>query len=1315
MMKKIVGTVFLLLTLLAGSAMAATYVSVATGNWSATGTWAALKTGTITTSTGSTTVTGSGTLFTTELANGQKLYTASGVLIGTIASRASDTALTLTANAASSNTGSACYGTATATPTTADTATLSSPYTVTLDNSYTITTLVISSGATLSSTNQSTLTVSGNITNNGTFTSTNTSILQSTGNSAVISGSGTFSGSARLYTAGTGPSIAAGSSLTFAGTAVLRAGRNGGSTVSGSVLTINGTLLSTQTAGTNFLRLYASSTIIGSTGVINAPNSTISYNGSSATLTNNGTVTVQKITQNSTSNKWTQGANSNLTVSLTSTVGTLYASATGNTVTYNGTSGTDAPIATLNPTNTYYNLAGTAIICPTIFTILGTSPCGNLISQTRSPTSCVNVTGIGTIAWATPGNATASDNVYTTAANVIRSTTTNYLRCTGYGFTIPAGSVINGILVNVERKTNGGTLRDAAMRTVKDVGGTATIQGTDRSSANNYTTSDVIESHGGATDLWGGIWTVTDINAANFGAAFAAYNTSTTSTTNRTISVDHMPITVVYTPSSGPDHISVSAANVGSTCGPTAVTFTLHDTSHNRVSGWTGTLSLTTSDNKGDWSVVTGAGTLNNGTANDGAASYTFAAAENSITLNLTHTTTGTITIGVANGATNMLSKTPANELANSITYPNGGSFSIVSNASGTPAVVTSMNQTAGQNSPVYYLYAVNSACTAAFNNVTQTVQFASECNDPVSCQNAPAVVSITPYNSGGTTPGTAVALQKGLPNGTSSPTAGQYTNVSLNFNANSRAPFTLSYADVGRITLYMNNTSGGNTIFSESNPFVVAPAGFVLSGIKRTSDNFANPGATDATGAAFIKAGSPFSMTVTALTASGKAKADAGTAVNCATTSTDCTPNFGQEVSKESIALTPTLAAGLGLTNPGTVSGSFGAFSGGSASGTTFSWDEVGILTLAPHIAPDVFSVSSYLDAGDVTGTTSGKIGRFYPDHFSLTPDPNAPIDNRDDLNLCSQGLLVADGATPCVPAAQCVGGVLVSDGVTACVVAPAFNYMGERMALNFTLIAQNAGNAATQNYVYSSTAANNFAKLNPLASGSSLGFGAVDTTATTNLTSRVDTSLVSTGGSGSFSGGNALISAPIAITRSTSADGPYVALNLGIAPADSDGVAIGTYDLDTNGDGINDHALIGSTEVRYGRMRIPNAAGSPQLALPLTLTAQYWDSTAGAYVTSAGDSDTVLALTDIALGNYQGGAWTTAVTSPLANGGKAAGGIWPIILSKPVGLSGKGNVDVTLSNAAACYAYLPPITGHATFGIYTGNRNFIYQRENY
>ncbi len=166
------------------------------------------------------------------------------------------------------------------------------------------------------------------------------------------------------------------------------------------------------------------------------------------------------------------------------------------------------------------------------------------VTQTKTPaaaTDCTSVTGIGSVAWTNAGRAISSNNSYATIS--LDGATSNYLKCLNFGFTIPTGATINGITVNVERKSsNASGGQDAAMRIVK--GGT--IGTTDQSTATTYTTSDVTEAHGGATTLWGLSWASTDINSANFGAAFASQEDAAGG--SRTHSVDLIQISVDYTP-----------------------------------------------------------------------------------------------------------------------------------------------------------------------------------------------------------------------------------------------------------------------------------------------------------------------------------------------------------------------------------------------------------------------------------------------------------------------------------------------------------------------------------------------------------------------------------------------------------------------------------------------------------------------------------------------------------------------------------------------------------------------------------------------
>lgn len=166
------------------------------------------------------------------------------------------------------------------------------------------------------------------------------------------------------------------------------------------------------------------------------------------------------------------------------------------------------------------------------------------LTMTSSPSNCSSQTGVGSIDWSFPGQATASDNSYATAS--LDGQVTRYLWCSGYGFSIPAGAVVNGITINVQRhvnRTDRGGAKDASVRVVNN----GVVVGNDLASGNYYTTSDVVEAHGGANDLWGVGWTAGEINASNFGAAFAATNPDPAGKAV-TVSVDHIQIVVDYTP-----------------------------------------------------------------------------------------------------------------------------------------------------------------------------------------------------------------------------------------------------------------------------------------------------------------------------------------------------------------------------------------------------------------------------------------------------------------------------------------------------------------------------------------------------------------------------------------------------------------------------------------------------------------------------------------------------------------------------------------------------------------------------------------------
>lgn len=163
----------------------------------------------------------------------------------------------------------------------------------------------------------------------------------------------------------------------------------------------------------------------------------------------------------------------------------------------------------------------------------------------NNPTSAVND---GTfVDWTNPTNVYSSNDSYTTvAAAARRRVDTSALLVTGFGFTIPAGSTINGIQVDVERKKStsaaGTSCSDSLISLTKD--GSSNTGST--ADTNAWPTTEAYQTFGDATDLWSTTWTVAEINDANFGFMFSAVLIGS-STTGITASVDHVRITVHYT------------------------------------------------------------------------------------------------------------------------------------------------------------------------------------------------------------------------------------------------------------------------------------------------------------------------------------------------------------------------------------------------------------------------------------------------------------------------------------------------------------------------------------------------------------------------------------------------------------------------------------------------------------------------------------------------------------------------------------------------------------------------------------------------
>lgn len=139
-----------------------------------------------------------------------------------------------------------------------------------------------------------------------------------------------------------------------------------------------------------------------------------------------------------------------------------------------------------------------------------------------------------------PDNMKVSDNTY--ASYDILTNNLTY-QATNFGFSIPTGSTIDGILFEIERKSlYGDSITDSVVKVIKANG---TLGSTSKHTGTSWASSDQYDSFGGAADLWSETWTAEDINDADFGIAFASFGYESSPR------IDHIRCTVYYTAGGG--------------------------------------------------------------------------------------------------------------------------------------------------------------------------------------------------------------------------------------------------------------------------------------------------------------------------------------------------------------------------------------------------------------------------------------------------------------------------------------------------------------------------------------------------------------------------------------------------------------------------------------------------------------------------------------------------------------------------------------------------------------------------------------------
>ena len=497
--------------------------------------------------------------------------------------------------------------------------------------------------------------------------------------------------------------------------------------------------------------------------------------------------------------------------------------------------------------------------------------------------------------------------------------------------------------------------------------------------------------------------------------------------------------------------------------------------------------------------------------------------------------------------------------------------------------------------------------------------------------------------------------------------TASPGTAIDLTFNNSGQSSITVSYNDAGQLSLNSSYTSGSLSM-TGSDSFVVVPAKLYVYSDDANSACASN----DASCSAFTQAGSQFNLKVRAACADNTV-----------------TPNFVLN----NIAISHTNTA------PAIAQGTLGVSSFNMASAdngehtiSTQTVSEVGVFTFTA-------TSPSYLGTTG-PGGTSTYIGRFTPDHFCVS---STNLVDRTDSNSKS----------------SCTDN---------------FSYLSEDFTNTFILTAQYSGatcgdGSSTTNYTSSFS---KFATTNLLAGDDTgnasetglLNFAALDSSSSTDLSTRINFNTTTSTSSGQFTNGSLSVSAQMDIARTGSApdytaETAYLNTNIGIKPIDTDNITLATTDLTISG---NAYFNTGNTALYFGRLYADNTFGAEQDGLPMWAEPQYCNAqTSGVcsdWQTKTNDTCslfTVNAPADTIIGETSAGAkgyWVSGMDYSASSGityatdsnnHKAGWLVW---------YTAGGNGG-TYTIPFVTHPYLITRDGSASFGLYRGDDRIIDWRE--
>ena len=483
----------------------------------------------------------------------------------------------------------------------------------------------------------------------------------------------------------------------------------------------------------------------------------------------------------------------------------------------------------------------------------------------------------------------------------------------------------------------------------------------------------------------------------------------------------------------------------------------------------------------------------------------------------------------------------------------------------------------------------------------------------------------------------------------------------------NGRHAFTFNYP-YAALNAKVRIRFGGN-VYCSSDNFVIRPQVLTLS----TSSNITNPQGTPSPPTT-LAAGADFNLTVNAGVTSG----------------------YVWSIPVKD----PTLANIRDQNNTAIVSGSltgnFNAGTGTSASGT-FQYQDVGTINFLTNAVIDSAFFNQDQHTGVYGGIDHGVNGDCVFNSASNTIDGNG----RYGCNI---------GSTPLGPLGRFIPDhfTLTVGSVTAA--CNGFTYMGQPFGIAYTLEARNTSDVRTQKYT---TATPPYAPVpTPVLVAEEGTFPGIDMASRISglpATNWVAGQYILSTGAAVFSRPDTPVAldttSPATITSTLpNAGGPFDTLTLGVRMVDGNAVianrninASTSTDCATNNDCDAKQLLTGNpTKMRFGILQLDGATSSEMLDVRVPVRVLYLGVAPAQFVVNTLDSCTTIAQANISLGNQKTpltsanfGASHRPVTTALTNG------VGTMIFTKPSpSATGSADMAVNLGSTtadASCVTWSP------------------------